>query len=88
MSGLSEPARVARLARAILSDVMMYHAREVQQGIEADDLFERLAPELERAQLYFESRVEADVARADNSWNRALVDVLVFRSRHVRSRIW
>jgi hypothetical protein len=88
VSGLSEPERVARRARAIRSDVMMYHAREVQQGIEADDLFERLAPELEEAQLYFESRVEADVARAHNSWNRALVDVLVFRSRHVRSRIW
>ena len=88
MSGLSEPARVARLARAILSDVMSYHAQEVQRGIEADDLFERLAPELEEAQLYFESRVEGDVARAHNIWNCALVDVLVFRSRHVRSRIW
>ena len=88
MSGLSEPERVARLARAILSDVMLYHSEEVQRGIESDDLFERLAPELEEAQLYFESRVEADVARALNAWNRALVDVLVFRSRHVRSRIW
>ena len=88
MSGLSEPERVARLARAILSDVMMYHAQAVQRGIEADDLFERLAPELEEAQLYFESRVEAEVARAHNIWNCALVDVLVFRSRHVRSRIW
>lgn len=88
MSGLSEPERVARLARAILSDVMMYHAQAVQRGIEADDLFERLAPELEEAQLYFESRVEVEVARAHNIWNCALVDVLVFRSRHVRSRIW
>ena len=88
MSAIQEPERVARLARAILSDVMLYHADEVRRGIEADDLFERLARELEEARVYFESRVEADVARASNAWNRALVDVLVFRSRDVRSRIW
>lgn len=88
MSAVYEPERVARLARAILSDVMLYHAEQVRQGIEADDLFERLQPELEEARVYFESRVEADVARAVNAWNKALVDVLVFRSRHVRSRIW
>jgi hypothetical protein len=88
VSTLDEPERVARLARAILSDVMLYHAEQVRQGIEADDLFDRLRPELEEAKVYFESRVEADVAREINAWNRALVDVLVFRSRHVRSRIW
>jgi hypothetical protein len=88
VSALAQPERVARLARAILSDVMLYHADQVRQGIEADDLFERLRPELDEAKVYFESRVEADVARECNAWNRALVDVLVFRSRHVRSRIW
>jgi hypothetical protein len=88
VSAVQEPERAARLARAILSDVMLYHADEVRRGIEADDLFERLAPELEEARAYFESRVEAEVARATNAWNRALVDVLVYRSRGVRSRIW
>jgi hypothetical protein len=88
VSGLDEPERVSRLARAILSDVMLYHAEQVREGIEADDLFDRLRPELEEAKVYFESRVEADVARECNAWNRALVDVLVFRSRNIRSRIW
>ena len=88
MSAIHEPERATRLARAILSDVMLYHADQVRRGIEADDLFERLAEPLEEARAYFESRVEADVARVSNAWNRALVDVLVFRSRDVRSRIW
>jgi hypothetical protein len=88
LSALHEPERITRLARAILSDVMLYHEEQVRQGIQADDLFERLEPELQEARLYFESRVEADVARAANAWNRALVDVLVFRSRHVPSHIW
>jgi hypothetical protein len=85
---IREPELALRLARAILSDVMAYHAERVRQGIEADDLFERLRPELDEARLYFESRVAPEIARVSNAWNRALVDVLVFRSRHVRSRIW
>ena len=88
MSLIREPELALRLARAILSDVMAYHTERVRQGIEADDLFERLRPELEEARLYFESRVAPEIARSSNAWNRALVDVLVFRSRHVRSRIW
>jgi hypothetical protein len=85
---VDESERITRLARAILSDVMLYHAEQVRRGIEADDLFERLATELAEARAYFESRVEPRVAEASNAWNRALVDVLVFRSRDVRSRIW
>lgn len=88
MSLIREPELALRLARAILSDVMAYHAEQVRQGIEADDLFERMRPELEEAQRYFESRVAPETARSSNAWNRALVDVLVYRSRHVRSRIW
>jgi hypothetical protein len=88
VSLIREPELALRLARAILSDVMAYHAERVRQGIEADDVFERLRPELEEARLYFESRVAAEIARSSNAWNRALVDVLVFRSGHVRSRIW
>jgi hypothetical protein len=88
MSEIHVPERATRLARAILSDVLLYHVDAVRLGIEAYDLFDRLAEEIEDARVYFESRVEADVARASNAWNRALVDVLVFRSRHVRSRIW
>ncbi len=88
MTLVDESERVTRLARAILSDVMLYHAEQVRRGIEADDLFERLAPELAEARAYFDSRVEPAVARASNAWNRALVDVLVFRSRAVRSPIW
>ena len=80
--------RALRLARAVLSDVMAYHPARVREGIEADDVFERLAPELEEARAYFESRVDPEVAAKTNAWGRALVDVLVYRSGHVRSRIW
>jgi hypothetical protein len=83
-----DPARAERLARAILSDVMLYNADKVKAGIEADDLFERLREELEEARAFFEERVEADVAARTNAFGRAVVDVLIYRSRAVRSRIW
>ena len=85
---IQDPERALRLARAILSDVMLYNPVKVRLGIEHDDLFERLRAELDEGRVYFESRVCAELARKDNAWGRALVDVLVFRSGHVPSRIW
>lgn len=88
MERVDDPVRAERLARAILSDVMLYNAERVRRGIERDDLFERLRPEIEEARAFFEERVSPELARKSNAWGRALVDVLVFRSRHVRSPIW
>lgn len=88
MSRITDPQRAGRLARAVLSDVMLYNAERVRAGIEADDLFERLRPELDEARAFFEERVDADVAAKSNAFDRALVDVLVFRSGRIRSRIW
>ena len=88
MGRIADPERALRLARAILSDVMLYNVEKVRAGIEADDLFERLREELEEARAFFDERVEAEVAARSNAFGRALVDVLVFRSRAVRSKIW
>jgi len=88
MSRITHPDRALRLARAIVSDVMLYNEAEVRRGIEADDLFERLAPQLDEARHWFEAQVDRDVAQKSNAWDRALVDVLVFRSGHHPSRIW
>jgi hypothetical protein len=85
---IADPERAVRLARAILSDVMLYNTDKVRAGIEADDLFERLREELAEARTYFEERVEPAVATRTNAFGRAVVDVLIFRSRAVRSRIW
>ena len=88
MSRITDAQRARRLARAILSDVMLYNVERVRAGIEADDLFDRLRPEIDEARAFFEERVDPDVAVKSNAFDRALVDVLVFRSGRVRSRIW
>ena len=51
-------------------------------------MFERLAPEIREARDYFATRVESEVATKGAPFERALVDVLVYRSGSVRSRIW
>ena len=88
MSRITDPQRAQRLARAVLSDVMLYNPDRVRAGIEADDLFDRLRPELDEARAFFERRVDPEVATKSNAFDLALVDVLVFRSRRIRSRIW
>jgi hypothetical protein len=88
MHRITDPQRATRLARAVVSDVMLYNAERVRAGIEADDLFDRLRPELDEARAFFEERVEPEVATKSNAFDLALVDVLVFRSAHLRSRIW
>lgn len=88
MSRITDPQRAQRLARAVLSDVMLYNPERVRAGIEADDLFDRLRPELDEARAFFERRVDPEVATKSNAFDLALVDVLVFRSGRVRSRIW
>lgn len=88
MTRIADPERVLRLARAVVSDIVMYHPDLVRDGLANDDLFERMASELAEGRDYFDERVEERAARATNAWNRALVDVLVYRSKHVRSRIW
>jgi hypothetical protein len=88
MSRITDPQRVERLARAVLSDVMLYNVERVRAGIEADDLFDRLRPELDEARTFFERRVDPELAAKSNAFDRAIVDVLVFRSARVRSQIW
>ena len=88
MSRITDPQRAQRLARAVLSDVMLYNPERVRAGIEADDLFDRLRPELDEARAFFERRVDPEVVAKSNAFDLALVDVLIFRSGRIRSRIW
>jgi hypothetical protein len=88
MEKIQDPVRAERLARALVSDLMIYDPEKVRIGIRLDDLFERMSDEIERARRHFEERVDPELAAKRNLFDRALVDVLVYRSREVPSRIW
>lgn len=52
-----------RLARLILSDIIIYHAQKVEQGIRDDNFFEVLHEEIEEGRQYYDSRVPQRVRR-------------------------
>ncbi|HEX7153309.1 MAG TPA: response regulator [Thermoanaerobaculia bacterium] len=52
-----------RLARLILSDIIIYHAAQVEQGIRDNNFFEVLRDEIEEGRQYYDSRVPFRVRR-------------------------
>ncbi|MBZ0120755.1 MAG: hypothetical protein K8H88_27420 [Sandaracinaceae bacterium] len=76
-----------RLARAIASDLSLYNEEKIVQGIQADNLFEVLAEEIEEGRALFKSRVAPELY-ARNFYDRAIVDILVRSKGHVQSKLW
>jgi hypothetical protein len=76
-----------RLARAIASDLSLYNEEKIVQGIQSDDLFAKLAEEIEEGRALYKSRVQPDLYQK-NFYDRALVDILVKSKGHIKSKIW
>lgn len=88
MATLIDNAKRARqLARAIASDLTLYHEAKILEGIANDTLFEVMADEIEEGRDLFKSRVKPDIYEL-NIYDRAIVDVLVKSKGHVKSKIW
>lgn len=76
-----------RLARAIASDLSLYNEDKIVQGVQHDDLFERLAEEIEEGRVLFKSRVSPPLFEK-NFYDRAIIDILIKSKGHVRSKLW
>lgn len=88
MKLIDTPEAANRLARAILSDIRIYNEGKVRAGVEQDAVLEVLADEIEEGREHYNSRVSATLSERTNFFNQAIVDVLVYQSRHIRSKIW
>jgi hypothetical protein len=88
MANLIDNAKRARqLARAIASDLTLYHEAKILDGISNDNLFDVMHDEINDGRELFKSRVTDDIF-AQNIYERAIVDVLVKSKGHVKSKIW
>ncbi len=56
---LHEQAR--RFARLLVSEILLYHPNEVQEGKLQHDLYQRLRPDLERSEQMYRNRVAPEV---------------------------
>lgn len=79
--------RARQLARAIASDLTLYHEAKVVEGIQKDTLFDVMKGEIEEGRALFKSRVIPEIV-AQNLYERALVDVMLKAKGHVKSKIW
>jgi len=87
MALIDKVERARQLARAIASDLTLYHEQKIIQGIEDDDLFEVMAGEIEEGRALFKSRVTPEIY-ATGIYDRAIVDVMIKSKGQVRSKIW
>ena len=88
MATLIDNAKRARqLARAIASDLTLYHEPKILQGLAHDTLFDVMADEIKEGRELFKSRVNAEMFGL-HIYERAVVDVLVKSKGHVKSKIW
>jgi hypothetical protein len=84
---IDNPQRARQLARAIASDLTLYHEAKILDGITNDTLFDVMKDEIEEGRTLFKSRVTGDVF-AQNIYDRAIVDVLIKSKGHLKSKIW
>ena len=80
--------RAKRLARLIVSDIILYNQGKIDEGIKNDTLFEILAEDIEVARKYYEKHVDPAVDKASNYFELALVDILIKGRQGVQSKIW
>ncbi len=76
-----------RLARAIASDLSLYNEEKIQDGIINDELFTKLAEEIEEGRALYKSRVSPELYQK-NFYDRALVDILIKAKGHIKSKVW
>ncbi len=85
---ITNPDEAKRLARTILSDIVLYNQAKVKEGIEKDNLFDILTEELAEGKKYYESMVEEGLRNTTNFFNEAVVDVLIKQGGKIKSDIW
>jgi hypothetical protein len=83
-----ERAKAMRLARAIASDIAVYHEAEVIRGIQEDSLFDLLREPIAEGRELYRSRVSAELHETTNYFERALCDLLLRGKGHLRSKLW
>lgn len=84
---IDKPERARQLARAIASDLSLYHEDKIVGGIENDNLLEVMADEIQEGRDLFKRRCTEDIRKL-NIYDRALIDVLVKSKGHIKSKMW
>ena len=85
---INDPVAAARLARTIIADIALYNREKIQSGIKNDNIFDLLDKELKEGLALYKSRVDKELEKTNNFYNKAVVDILIKRYGTVESEIW
>jgi hypothetical protein len=85
---IDTPEAANRLARAIASDLSLYNEAKIKEGIENDTFFSVLQEEIAEGRAHYDSRVNPTLRGSTNFFDRALIDVILARKGHIKSKIW
>jgi hypothetical protein len=88
MALITTPEAANRLARAIASDVSLYNEEKIIEGLKGDNLFESLADEIQEGLELYQSRVDPELRKGSNYYNRAIVDILVKSKSRIQCKLW
>ncbi|MCB0308803.1 MAG: hypothetical protein KDD48_05480 [Bdellovibrionales bacterium] len=88
MNLIKDREAAKRLARAIASDLALYNEAKIQQGIEEDSFFQILSKELEEGRAHYDGKVDPELRNETNFYDLAVVDIIIKRKGHIRSKIW
>jgi len=88
MGVVKDPEVARRIARAVVSDIALYNAKKVEEGIRDDNLFDLLKDEIEEGRNYYTSRVAPEIANDTNYFEQALLDVLLKPTGRIPSKVW
>ncbi len=80
--------RAKRLARLIVSDIIIYNQDKIVEGIKQDTLFDLLKEDIEVGRAYYEKNIDPAVAEHSDYFNHALVDILIKSRGNIPSKIW
>ena len=84
---IDKPDRARQLARAIASDLSLYHEDKIVGGIENDNLFDVMASEISEGRDLFKTRVVEKIFNT-NIYDCAIVDVVIKPKAHLKSKMW
>ena len=88
MTLINNNEAAARLARTIVGDIALYNKDKVANGIKNDNIFELLEAELKEGLDLYRSKVDPELDRKNNFFNKAIVDILIKQYGTIESQIW
>ena len=85
------PVKARHYANYVVSDIKIYTEHytpgKLEKSIEEDNFFEVFEEDIERGRAQFKEKVTPEIFEM-NIYEKAVVDVMIYKVGHIKSSIW